>query len=774
MRALDFKWFALFLLLPTVLDPSAAAAFDFPGFAGLEPRGEQVVVDAESVSYDDKASVITAHGAVKVTYGGLVLTADRVTIQRTQAVVEASGNVELTSEEGVLRAEFAHIDLRTETGWLTSGEFTFGPENLRIRGSRIDKLEGQRYDIRAGELTTCLCASGAPSWNLRGERVIVDLYGHGTFSGGRFDILGRPFLYLPVGLLPVRRERQSGLLTPRFGVSSLRGVQVEQPIYWAIDKSMDATVGVDIESGSRVGLVSEYRYARSQRSRGELGASYFNEKMRGLSSGEVVNREIADPSIPENRWSVRASHDQHFGDGSRGYLDLVRVGDDLMLREINAFSFDPDVDVAMRTKRFERSRVGVVKPLGRGFLQVSGRFYQDFINADGLTLDTAPEVEAFGERGFLGGRVVGRLGALGTNFERGMGYQGRRLILEPSLEIPWYWRHLVHGFVEGGMRSGFYDLDDGEVEGNALGRLRGPLADRPNRQFFFTAAEVGSELSRVWGPRGESGRRLKHTVEPVLRYLYVPEEGQSGLPLFDELDRMRSRNVFTYGLLSRLLSRRPSREGKGPIRELGRLAVSQSYDLANQGPDGQHASDLSLRLLVAPSDYFAFFGLSDLNIRDWEQRGSGLGFSVADPRPVGGGPLGEVLRGRSRLEASYRFVTGKEETGTLAADLGSGAGRTRIEEANARFVLRATSRFFLAAETRYDAVSRRFLENRYALRLISGCDCWVVDLGLSDRVNPDEVVVQATVTLVGLGSLGRESASAWQNATLLGGWPSLF
>lgn len=773
MRAWDFKWFVVFFSLLTVVDPAAAAGFDFPGFSGLEARGERVVVDAESVSYDDKARVVTARGAVKVTYGDLVLTADRVTIQRTQAVVEASGDVELASEEGVLRAQFAHIDLRTETGWLTSGEFTFGPKNLRIRGSRIDKLEGQRYDIRTGEVTTCLCASGAPSWNLRGERVVVDLYGHGRFSGGRFDILGRPFLYLPVGLFPVRRERQSGLLTPRFGISSLRGVQVEQPIYWAINKSMDATVGLDVESGSRVGLVSEYRYALSQRSAGELGASYFNEKMRGLSSSEVVNREIADPSIPQNRWSVRASHDQRFGDGSRGYLDLVRVGDDLMLREINAFSFDPDVDVAMRTKRFERSRVGVVKPLGRGFLHVGGRFYQDFINPDGLTLDTAPEIEAYGERGFLGGRVVGRLGALGTNFERGMGYQGRRLMLEPSVEMPWYWRDLLHGFVEGGMRSAFYDLDDGEVEGNALGRLRGPLGDRRNRQFFFTAAEVGSELSRVYAPRGESGTRLKHTVEPVLRYLYVPQEGQSSLPLFDELDRMRSRNVFTYGLLSRLLSRRPLGEGKGPIRELGRLAVSQSYDLANEGPDGRHASDLSLGLLVALSDYFAFFGRSDLNVRDWEQRGSGIGVSVADPRSLGAGPLA-ALRGRSRLEASYRFVTGKEETGSFAADLGPVPERTRIEEANARFVLRATSRFFLAAETRYDAVSRRFLENRYALRLISGCDCWVVDFGLSDRVNPDEVVVQATVTLVGLGSLGRESSSAWQNSTLLGGWPSLF
>ncbi|MBP1690333.1 MAG: hypothetical protein H6Q34_906, partial [Deltaproteobacteria bacterium] len=59
-------------------------------------------------------------------------------------------------------------------------------------------------------------------------------------------------------------------------------------------------------------------------------------------------------------------------------------------------------------------------------------------------------------------------------------------------------------------------------------------------------------------------------------------------------------------------------------------------------------------------------------------------------------------------------------------------------------------------EARYDALSGRFLENRYGLRLISNQECWVVDLGVSDSINPNETQVRLLVSLVGLAQFGKE------------------
>jgi hypothetical protein len=41
------------------------------------------------------------------------------------------------------------------------------------------------------------------------------------------------------------------------------------------------------------------------------------------------------------------------------------------------------------------------------------------------------------------------------------------------------------------------------------------------------------------------------------------------------------------------------------------------------------------------------------------------------------------------------------------------------------------------------------------VRLISRCNCWVLQAGVSDKTNPDERLFRVQFTLFGLGSLGR-------------------
>ena len=58
-----------------------------------EYAGGEVTIDAEHVEYDQRANVITARGAVKITRGDMVLTADTVKVNRTTQVADAQGNV---------------------------------------------------------------------------------------------------------------------------------------------------------------------------------------------------------------------------------------------------------------------------------------------------------------------------------------------------------------------------------------------------------------------------------------------------------------------------------------------------------------------------------------------------------------------------------------------------------------------------------------------------------------------------------------------------------
>ena len=48
-----------------------------------------------------------------------------------------------------------------------------------------------------------------------------------------------------------------------------------------------------------------------------------------------------------------------------------------------------------------------------------------------------------------------------------------------------------------------------------------------------------------------------------------------------------------------------------------------------------------------------------------------------------------------------------------------------------------------------------FLERDYLVRVISRCNCWIVEAGLADKFNPDERLFRVQLTLVGLGSFGQ-------------------
>jgi hypothetical protein len=87
--------------------------------------------------------------------------------------------------------------------------------------------------------------------------------------------------------------------------------------------------------------------------------------------------------------------------------------------------------------------------------------------------------------------------------------------------------------------------------------LLSSLDSRASREIFTLNGEVHTQVARVY-PFDHFGiAALKHTLEPSVNYLFVPgtATSQSELPLYDDVDRINRRSVFTYGVTSRLIAR---------------------------------------------------------------------------------------------------------------------------------------------------------------------------------------------------------------------------
>ncbi|HJQ74353.1 MAG TPA: LPS assembly protein LptD [Gaiellaceae bacterium] len=568
-----------------------------PRVVAPKPTGErEVAVDAESLSYDREANTLTARGGVTLTRGDTTLTADEVIYDRTNGIAEARGHVVLTDPQATVQGDFAHLNLEEETGWVEDADATLHASNYILRAGKLEKQGGPRYSVAGGVFTTCECGGlEKPSWSIAGKQTDVKLEGAGVVRSMTFRVKDVPVLWVPYLVFPANTQRQTGLLIPRVGFSNRRGFQYEQPFFWAINKSSDATVALDVETEARIGAIGEYRYALSRAARGSFTAAYYNESIRGRTQGtREPNNLPAD--IPEDRFAFAGRHRQPFYGKSRFYLDLFAVSDDLFLREINTFSYSSKNDLAIRSTRFTTSRTGLYKGWGSGLANVEAAYYQDLIDPQDLALQKLPRLEAEHSMPLLGDRVVARFAGQAIDYQREEGFDGLRADLAPDLLVPFHLGRALHGSIGGQLRETAYHLTDQQQVAVAVPvsgalpefitvprRLLPELRADRSRELAIVNGRLGTGIERVFEFRHLGLERLKHTIEPEVQYLFVPPVHRDfqerdatidcgrlpgGTPgqscavtlfgtdyLFDERDAINRRNFFSYGFTTRLLGR---------------------------------------------------------------------------------------------------------------------------------------------------------------------------------------------------------------------------
>jgi hypothetical protein len=284
--------------------------------------------------------------------------------------------------------------------------------------------------------------------------------------------------------------------------------------------------------------------------------------------------------------------------------------------------------------------------------------------------------------------------------------------------------------------------------------------------------------------------KLKHTIEPRLEYLFVPTVDQSDLPVFDGIDRISRRSLMTYGVVNRLLARHvePVKE-ESDVRELGELSVSQSYDFQRRIPDDRpsndHLSDIDFDLRVSPLRDASMRLFSTLDTSRAAFTSATVALRLVQPRRGGREETNDEfhrLRTRPSLRIAYRFLVDNEhdlendgqsafDAAGFGAAIGGGEGapiatptptaETRqfrdIQQLESSVVIPVLDRVGFMYAMRYDIREGRFFENHFGLRLLSACDCWSLDIGFTDKSNPNEIQLLAQLRLVGLGSFGTGS-----------------
>jgi LPS-assembly protein len=782
-------------------------------------HGGPLDITGKKVDYDYKTDTFVVTGDAVITQLHTVLTADQVDFLRRDRLIHAKGKVHIVDPLGDIRATEGTLNMNDESTVMTDATNTSKDKSYILKGSKVQKLLGQHYKVLDGFFTTCGCDPGTPDWSITGQQMNVNMGDTGTEHNGAFDVLGYPLVPLPYAIFPADTDRHTGFLGPRLGESGLRGFQLLQPWYWAINKSSDASVALDIETSQRVGLLAEYRLITGQGDYAILDGAFYDESLRSESNrvNDMIDTQLPDEHIPVDRYDFISMVRQHITPDLVLFADATTVSDDFLLRELNVWTLSRTVQpgIAYQTPfvsmRNADSDWGALYSYADGFAELYGNWNQDLIQRPEYELQTLPELLLSGRKELLGNLAYTDYDFQFDNFFRTNGQHGVRFDMNPDLTVPWRLGDYLYGYGQLNLRETLYSVSghtitvtpvgtDGQIFNNALSQ--GPLGDGGfhSREMIYGSTGIGSELERIYEVHALGIEQLKHTIEPFATYSYIPNINQSQLPLFDQIDRVEPRSLFTYGVTSRFYAKltpapaedtnddtasadgaagiTPTDDDNAPsvnpfrarsytngnsVVEVLRLTLQQAYDTNHAIAKGaSRFADLDMTANLFPTNVWSLGGQLGYSPQTSGIRNASVNMDF-QPWWTTNTPklyLGKAEAG-SFLQISYDYIAPGPNTNK------PGQSANLSQFINARIYYDILDRFGAYFAPSYDFVKNKVISAEYGVRIKSPCDCWAFDMGITKTVNPSETQYQFQMTLGGLGSVGQSpfGRNPFQNRT---------
>lgn len=249
------------LLLTTALATAPSLAQELPARKPEPP----VLLNANFLTYDDKAATVIAEGDVRLAHDGQSVRADKLTFNRNTGVVEATGNVELWQKTGeVLYASYAQLSRDLKQGFVQQAALLMN-DNSRFISLEGERTEGRYVRMNRALYTACdLCKDDPrrpPLWQVRAQRIIHDNEKHDVvYRNATLEVAGVPVFYTPYLSHPDPTvKRRSGFLAPVIGARADLGMVARTYYYLDVAPSMDATIETTYSSDRGLLLGGEWR-----------------------------------------------------------------------------------------------------------------------------------------------------------------------------------------------------------------------------------------------------------------------------------------------------------------------------------------------------------------------------------------------------------------------------------------------------------------------------------------------------------------------------------
>jgi LPS-assembly protein len=276
---------------------------------------------AGSAERDTENDMAELSEGVQLVYQDQSISCDSARISLRSKKIEAKGKVRIQTPTTTIGGEHIILDYENSTGIIYGGFVQSG--NVVFEGEVIQKISETEYYVIEANYSACTnCPS---SWQFSGSSIRAELGGYAYIKNTLIKSGPVPIFWVPYLIVPLKSDRQSGLLTPDFEKTDTGGVAFAQSAFWALSRSTDATLTLkNYELRGLKGL-AEYRYVLDENSSGQFNYATINDK----AFFNEPRFQLFHPSNKElfNRWFIKYQHYQELPEGFVSRFEVNNASD---------------------------------------------------------------------------------------------------------------------------------------------------------------------------------------------------------------------------------------------------------------------------------------------------------------------------------------------------------------------------------------------------------------------------------------------------------------
>lgn len=575
--------YCLRIILLLCLIASSAQAESMMAFHLDQP----IRLEADEMSGNYSRELFEALGSATLRQENLILNADLIWFDKKKNEAGAKGKVSLLEKTGELIGDDLLLNFTTGQARLSHAKAHLTEEGFNLTGESIERIDENNYRVTSGNFTACTATP--PAWKFGASSVDVEMGGYARAKNMVFYLHDYPVFYLPYFLYPVKTERESGLLIPHFGLSSLRGAELYLAYYQVLGRNMDATFYLDTYSRAGIGKGLEYRYILGE-----------------VNQGETFLYHVSGSSGRKDVYAGRWEHSGILPGGITLRSNLEYVSDLSYLK-----------DFAIEAKDYNRELVEsylyLAKTWNKTDLSMQGEYLNNLsTSTEEYPLSRLPAVHL----AVLPQRIAAtplylRLDIQGDHLQKGKESLGETLLLRPATRLVLTPLPGINLDLEAGYRS----------------MLSKTSEDSGHIGFYDFSSRLGTRLQRVFSNQDHS-HALRHEIEPEIGYLHIEDGKQATFSELISENSFLPTDRMTLALTNRLTTRDRDSEGNVTLRENLWLRISSGYAFSSDASTPETLLPLRSELTLQPADWLtlrsdASYGLEG-DQKGWNSAMSGI------------------------------------------------------------------------------------------------------------------------------------------------------